>query len=63
MIDKLKNIDDLDCELNSNGEFTLSSELATAIDEELALSISGGFDPEEDEYEEQTNGICLVIRF
>ncbi|PAJ75946.1 hypothetical protein CJF42_02680 [Pseudoalteromonas sp. NBT06-2] len=50
MTDKFENIESEEIKVNENGEVELSEELSTAV--------SGGFDPEQDEESEGSNGIC-----
>lgn len=52
----LKNLQGAEFSINDNAEISL--------DDEMAVLVSGGVDPEESEIEaEQTNLLCIVIRF
>lgn len=53
MTDKFEKIENEDIKLNEKGDIELSDELADAV--------AGGFNPEEEESEGDTNNGCKVI--
>ena len=47
-----------------SAEFSISDNAEISLDDEMTVLVAGGVDPEETEIEaQQTNILCIVIRF